>query len=72
MSTISRHDDIVMRGLARVGIVALIDEATGYQEVRDRKALQSILNSILNAFLRKELAAWALRFPKEFYEQVSG
>jgi hypothetical protein len=58
--------DVVMRGLARVGIVALVDEATGYQEVRDRKALQLILD----AFLRKELAAWALRFPKEFYEQI--
>lgn len=63
---IIRACDAVMRGLARVGIVALIDEATGYQEVRDHKALQSILD----AFLRKELAAWALRFPKEFYEQV--
>lgn len=63
---IIRACDAVMRGLARVGIVALIDEATGYQEVRDRKALQSILD----AFLRKELAAWALRFPKEFYEQL--
>jgi len=31
--------DMVMRGLARVGIVALVDEATGYQEVRDRQAL---------------------------------
>ena len=63
---IIRACDAVMRGLARVGIVALIDEATGYQEVRDRKALQSILD----AFLRKELAAWALRFPKEFHEQI--
>jgi hypothetical protein len=63
---IIRACDAVMRGLARVGIVALVDEATGYQEVRDRRALQSILD----AFLRKELAAWALRFPKEFYEQV--
>jgi len=63
---IIRACDAVMRGLARVGIVALVDEATGYQEVRDKKALQSILD----AFLRKELAAWALRFPKEFYEQI--
>ena len=32
--------DLIMRGLAHVGIVALVDEATGYQEVRDRLALQ--------------------------------
>jgi hypothetical protein len=43
-----------------------IDEATGYQEVRDKHALQALLD----AFLRKELAAWAKRFPDEFYEQI--
>ncbi len=58
--------DMLMRGLARVGIIALVDEATGYQEVRDRLALQAILDK----FLRKELAAWAKRFPDEFYEHI--
>lgn len=58
--------DILMRGLAHVGIIALIDEATGYQEIRDRKALQAILDK----YLRKELAAWAKRFPDEFYMQI--
>lgn len=55
-----------MRGLAHVGITALVDEATGYQEVRDKQALQAILDQ----FLRKELAAWAKRFPDEFYNQM--
>lgn len=58
--------DTLMRGLARVGIIALIDEATGYQEVRDRQALQAILDM----YLRKELAAWAKRFPDEFYRHI--
>ncbi len=57
---------IIMKGLAHVGIAGLIDEATGYQEVRDRQALQAILDK----FLRKELAAWAKRFPDEFYKQI--
>ena len=57
---------ILVRGLAHVGIVALVDEATGYQEVRDRLALQAILDK----YLRKELAAWAKRFPDEFYQQM--
>jgi hypothetical protein len=52
--------------LAIVGITALVDEATGYQEVRDRRALEAILDK----FLRKELAAWAKRFPDEFYQQI--
>jgi hypothetical protein len=34
--------ELLMRGLAHVGIVALVDEATGYQEVRDRIALRPI------------------------------
>lgn len=57
---------LLFRGFATVGIVALVDEATGYQEVRDRLALRKILD----AFLRKELAAWAQRFPSEFYREM--
>jgi hypothetical protein len=58
--------DILMRGLARVGIVALVDEATGYQEVRDRQALQKILDQ----YIGRELAKWAERFEPSFYEQI--
>ena len=58
--------DILIRALAHVGIVALVDEATGYQDIRDRQALQKILDS----YLAKELAAWAKRFPDEFYKQI--
>ena len=58
--------DVLIRGLANVGIIALIDEATGYQEIRDRLALQEILDT----FLLKELAAWAKRFPDEFYWHI--
>jgi P63C domain len=58
--------DVLMRGLARLGIIALIDEATGYQDVRARHALQAILDK----YLRKELAAWAKTFPDEFYQGI--
>jgi P63C domain len=58
--------EILVRGFARVGIIALVDEATGYQEVRDRFALQEILDT----YLRKEFAAWAKRFPDEFYQEI--
>lgn len=58
--------EIIVLSLAKVGITALIDEATGYQEVRDRKALQAILDQ----YLAKELAAWAKRFPDEFYAEM--
>jgi hypothetical protein len=63
---IIRACDALMRGLAKVGIVALVDEATGYQDIRDRIALQALLDR----YLRQELAAWAKRFPDEFYRHI--
>lgn len=58
--------EIVMRGLANLGVIALIDEATGYQDTRDRNALQAILDK----YLKKEFAAWAKRFPDAFYREI--
>jgi hypothetical protein len=63
---IAEQCKILVRGFAVVGITALVDEATGYQEVRDRLALREILDK----FLRKEFAAWAKRFPDEFYMEM--
>jgi hypothetical protein len=63
---VAQRAEMLMRGLAHVGVVALVDEATGYQEVRDRQALQAILDK----FLAKELAAWAKRFPDDFYKEI--
>jgi len=57
---------LLMRALAHVGIIALVDEATGYQGVRPKDALQMYLERII----RKELAAWAKKFPDEFYENI--
>ncbi len=57
---------ILMRGFSHVGIVALVDEATGYQELRDRNAL----NKILDKYLLAEQAKWAKRFPDEFYKEI--
>jgi hypothetical protein len=64
--TIAKQAEIVVRSLSKIGIVALVDEATGYQEVRDRRALQAILDRYLTA----ELAAWTKRFPDEFYDEI--
>jgi hypothetical protein len=58
--------EILTRALAQTGIVALIDEVTGYEKVRPQNALQAYLELVL----RKELAAWVKRFPDEFYENI--
>jgi hypothetical protein len=58
--------EILMRALAETGIVALIDEATGYEKIRPQNALQAYIERVI----RKELAAWAKKFPDEFYENI--
>jgi len=58
--------DTIMRGFAHVGIIALVDEATGYQEVRDRNEL----HRILEAYIAREFLPWTKRFPDEFYKQL--
>lgn len=63
---IAKQCEILVRGFARVGIVALVDEATGYQEVRDRLALQAILDK----YLTDEWAKWSRVFPDEFYKEL--
>lgn len=58
--------DILMRSLAKVGIAALIDEATGYQFERDTKALQKLLSE----YIAEEFLPWVKTFPDEFYIQM--
>ena len=58
--------DILMRGLAHVGIIALVDEVTGFQRDRERDALAQILE----AFIAKELQPWIKTFPSDFYEEM--
>jgi hypothetical protein len=60
--------EIILRGLARVGITALIDEATGFQEERERNALAKILER----FIAKELQPWAKTFPWTTTERSTG
>jgi hypothetical protein len=63
---IAEQCEILVRGFARVGIVALVDEATGFQKVREEHALAEILEK----FISKELRKWVRRFPFEFYQGI--
>jgi hypothetical protein len=58
---------VVMRACSKVGIEALIDEATGYQEVRQKRALQVKLQ----AFIADEMQEWVKTFPDEFWEELA-
>jgi hypothetical protein len=63
---IAEQCEILVRGFARVGIIALVDEATGYQEFRARDAL----SKILEAFIAKELQPWVKTFPDDYYRYL--
>lgn len=64
---IAAQAELINDGLGEVGIIGLVDEATGYQEVRDKQALQEVLHRFLGA----SLGEYAKRFPDEFYEQIA-
>jgi len=63
---IAKAAEIIVRGLARVGIIALVDEATGYQDVRARDALAKILE----AWVASELQPWVKTFDVDFYKEM--
>jgi hypothetical protein len=63
---IARHAEILVRGLARVGIVALVDECTGYQANRSSDALSGVLQT----FIARELRPWTKMFPDEYYREI--
>lgn len=62
----AQRAEVLMRSLADVGLIALVDEATGYQRFRARDELQQILA----AYIAPELLPWAKRFPDAFYEEL--
>lgn len=63
---IAHQAELLVRGFARVGIIALVDEATGYQKDRAKDALAKILE----AFVAKELQPYLRTFPSDYYEQI--
>jgi hypothetical protein len=63
---IVKQCEILVRGFAIVGINALVDEATGYQEVRDRQALSEILKKYIDG----ELYKWTETFPIALYKEI--
>jgi P63C domain len=64
---LAKQSEIILRACARVGIIALIDEATGFQEFRAKKSLQLKLQ----AFIAEEMQEWARMFPEEFWFELA-
>jgi hypothetical protein len=63
---IVRTAKVLNRAFAKVGVIALVDEATGYQDKRPVDELRKILE----AYIAEELRPWLKTFPDEFFRQI--
>lgn len=63
---VAARAELLIRALANVGIVALVDEATGFQYFRARDALTQILET----FIAKEIRKWVKTFPVDYYREL--
>lgn len=66
LNALAKQCEVLIRGFARVGIIALVDEATGFQKDRARDSLAKILE----AWVAKELQPYVRTFPPDFYEEM--
>jgi hypothetical protein len=62
---IAKRSAMFLAACSKVGLIALIDEATGYQYRRAEEELQLKLR----AFLLEEMRKWERTFPNELWEQ---
>lgn len=67
---IAKESEIIVRTTAKVGIIALVDEATGYQYERERFELQKIFKLlVLEDGIFSELKKM---FPLDYYKELFG
>jgi hypothetical protein len=65
-SAIAHQCRVITSSLTRIGLVALIDEATGYQYKRDSDELQKILE----AYVLPEHRPWTTAIPQDFMKEL--
>lgn len=64
---LAKQAEIIVRSCAKIGIIALVDEVTGFQKFREERALQVKLKS----YIAEELQDWAKLFPDDFWIQLA-
>lgn len=65
---IGRNAEILDDGFSKVGLIALIDEATGYQ--KDINRAKDELRQLLAKFIKEAEGKWVKTFPDEFFEAI--
>lgn len=65
-TSVAEKAGVLLEALQNIGIISLVDDATGFTKHRAR----SELLSILRAYISPELMPWTQRFPDTFYEEL--
>lgn len=65
---IVRNADIIIRSVAKVGIIALVDEVTGYNKAKERA--KDELQQFLKKFISDEASKWIKVFNDTFFEDL--
>lgn len=60
--------NIIIRAVAKVGIIALVDEATGYNKAKNRA--KDELQTWLSSYINDEARKWVKTFPDQFFEDI--
>lgn len=58
---------VLLSAFAKVGVAALIDEATGFQDIRSPDALRILVQQYIAAEMRE----WEKQFPDEYYDRLN-
>lgn len=66
-ASLATQAQILLNAFSKVGVTALIDEATGYQQIRDPSALRVLVQQ----YIEQEKLEWEKQFPDEYYDQLN-
>lgn len=59
---------VIVSAFAKTGVIAVIDEATGY--LKDKNRAKDELQKFLRQFMREDAAKWVRRFEDSFFEMI--
>jgi hypothetical protein len=64
---LAEQAQILLNAFAKIGVIALIDEATGYQQIRNPEALRLLVQQ----YVDEEMRQWEKEFPDSFYDEIN-
>ena len=62
---LARQSEFIIRSAAKIGIIALVDEATGYKD-----KTKDEYKRLFEKFLRQEFRQWEQEFPDKFFAMI--